>query len=199
MADAVAASSESQGLESALPLPLPVPPLKADVGEGLPNPSPQPSPRPGPSPPKPGSPAKEISTDMSEKARINEAIKLKNRYLTICGKADSLITLVQTSSTWSWAKNPEDVGGFEDSVTALKAKLSELGVEDVIHNEMHALKRSKGSSLSVLLTTFQEISAHVVTAEEKHKTIMKMQVARQKTVKAKQAAKAKPAKPAKLQ
>ena len=99
--------------------------------------------------------------------------KLKNRYIAITTKSDSMLSsILSMSQGWEWADNEQNKGLLQKRLTAIKKVVSDKGLQMLVQSDVKHLRASfSGDHLVGLCNTFQTLKPSLDELDEVQKLV----------------------------
>lgn len=113
---------------------------------------------------------------------ITEAMKVKQRYLTISSKASTMLAAVEGDADWVWANGEDNIGRAKKALEEMQRRTRELGNEDLLHADPKELRQLGADALRPKLRSFTSVADEVKKLEAAHEMIWRMHKARQSKI-----------------
>ncbi len=99
---------------------------------------------------------------------------MRNRYLTICSKASSLVQLVASDQAWAWANNVQNIGELERAVDKMQGAMADSKCACLLQPAYADLKRTTAEEqLTELLTKFLAMEPLLAAVEGTHAKLLR--------------------------
>ena len=118
-------------------------------------------------------PKKADKVDDTLKKALTAASDAKNLYSQAVSCAENLVDIIDSTSSWAWARTPQSIGVLRQLISDLKLKMTDKAKQFLLE-DLKDLKRQVGSeSLLLIAQDFQALTPILESIEEKRVSLVK--------------------------
>ena len=105
---------------------------------------------------------------------LADAVATKKVYSTAMSRAENLVTLIESSSEWGWARTTQSVGALRDMVNKVKFQIGENpSMSRFILEDVKDLRRDVGAdALTVMATDFSKLKPSLDEIDSKQSSLV---------------------------